>query len=187
MKFAEAKTLLKTITATVVLLLMSIGAQANVIPASWTETIDFNPHVSIPPAHTYSHDLTNDGFTPFADLILGYDLIVNLVDDARDGWEFAIVDLPGFAGDRHYFNVRGTEGGGMSLMGFLELNILGTLTVTIDSFWGVGDFELASSTLNAQGVSYSAVPEPGTLGLLGAALLGLAWMRRRGTGSTHTG
>jgi len=49
-----------------------------------------------------------------------------------------------------------------------------SVTVAISSL--LGDFYLGSSTLTVQGHS---VPEPGTLALFGAALLGFGLIRRK--------
>lgn len=184
MKSANLRNSARLLPLAAILLALSSFARADVIPASWTETIDFNPDISIPPAHTYEHDLTTDGFQPLADVIESYDLYVDLYDD-EDRFsftpEFAIIDLPGLLGDRTYFSVGGTHTGGESLTGWAQLNLLGTLTVTIDNFLGVGDFMLGGSRLVARGYSHTttAVSEPGTLALFGLGLLGAAFARRR--------
>lgn len=178
---------LKSVMATTLLLGLTSFAHATLIPATWSESQTFNQQ--IPPAFTYTHDLGTDGFRPFVDAILDYDLSVDLYDDDGflDRFEIAFVDVPGIFRDRLFFGVGGDEGAGVSLLGFLELNVFGTLTVTINSveidpFIGpnyIGDFILGGSTLSAKGLM--RVPEPGSLALFGIGLgcIGLLGRRRK--------
>lgn len=170
--------------AAMLLMALSSFARADLIEASWTQEIDFDPDVGIPPDFSYSHDLTLDGFRPLEDFLLGYDLTIELIDDPEDprygSREAARVDLPGILGDRLFFDVTGTEYGGWSLAGVLELNLNGTLSVTVSSLYG--DFLLASSTLTGYGLS-RRVPEPGTLALFALGLLGVAFVHRRRSSS----
>lgn len=161
------------------LLGFSTIARADFIPASWDETLDFgDPGLSVPPARTYTHDLTTDGFRPLHDYLDYYDLSVDLVDDHDRWWKFekAIVDVPGIIGDRYFFDLSGSEYGGWSLAGWTQLNLYGQLTVTVDRYWG--DFYLSGSSLVGYGYSKVAVPEPGTLGLLGLGLVAVGFARR---------
>lgn len=172
------------------LVLLAFGfagaAHADYIPATWTDSANVGNGVYIGngQSYTYSHDLTDNGFRPLNDLINSFRLSINLADDDsnffRDGIELAFVDLPGFDGDSFVsnFGLSGEEYGGFSILGLLQLNALGTLTVTISSI--IGDFNLVGSTLTAQGLSNVAnVPEPGALGLLGIGLVGIALSKRR--------
>lgn len=170
------------------LVLLAVGfstaARADYIPASWIDNANVGSGVYIGDfqSYTYTHDLTDNGFRPLTDWISQFHLSINLADDRR-GFELpelAFVNLPGAMGDGFVtnFGVSGEEFGGWSILGLLQLNVLGTLTVTISSI--MGDFNLVGSTLTAHGLSnVASVPEPGALGLLGIGLMGMAFSLRR--------
>lgn len=173
------------------LILLAAGfassAHASYVPVTWNDSADLGNGVYIGSgrSYTYTHDLNDNGFRPSLDWIEQFDLSINLEDDStKDGFELALVNVPGIldAGSTNDFNFNFSasidEFGG-SILGLLQLNIFGTLTVTISSLWG--DFNLISSELTAQGVSHTStnVPEPGALGLLGVGLLGMAISMRR--------
>jgi hypothetical protein len=170
-----------------VLVLLAVGfstaARADYIPATWTDNLNVGSGVYIGNgrSYTYEHNVNDNGFQPFNDVITNFHLSINLADDTRS-WELlpelAFVSLPGSGGFVTNFGASGEEFGGWSLLGLLQLNTLGTLTVTISSI--MGDFNLVGSTLTANGVSnVASVPEPGALGLLGIGLMGMAFSMRR--------
>ncbi len=174
-----------------VMLLGAGTAQAAYIPATWEDPItdfggfgcavgDAGGAALIDPGNpcSYQHDITDgpDGFALFpTDVVTEYSLWLNLFDDQDRGWEWALVDMPGLLGDRTFFSLTGTEYGGMSIAGFLELNALGTLSVTVESL--LGDFYLGGSMLRASGIK--SVPEPATLALFGLGLIAVGLGRRR--------
>lgn len=164
------------------------SAHADFIPATWTDHANVGGGIYIDSgdSHTYVHDLNDDGFRPNTDLIDSFLLSIDLADESDhwyDSLELAIVDLPGILGDDLIwswdFDANGDEYGGWSVAGLLQLNELGTLTVTVSSLFG--DFNLVGSTLTAHGLSNvdANVPEPGALGLLGIGLVGMALSMRR--------
>lgn len=152
-------------------------------PMTWTDYYNFNPDRYLKQGDTaiWTHDITDgaNGFNWKTDDVSTYGLVFDLYDDQRDGKkekEHALAWL-GASGDYKSFDLKGTEKGGYSLIGYLQLELTGKLTVAITSL--LGDFYLGSSTLTVKGVRNSKVPEPGTLALFGTALLGFGLLRRK--------
>jgi hypothetical protein len=167
------KKMLATIAAVAVMGMASIASAT-----TWTDTVVLN--VMVPPAVTYNHDLTDDGFDVGTDLILNYVLNIALHDDGGrwDFAEIAFVNQPGLLGDGFYNFAYTNQNFGWSLYGLFDLNTAGNFDVTISSW--LGDFMADSSTLTAYGCEGSApVPEPSTMLMLGAGLLGLGLYGRR--------
>ena len=154
----------------------SSGAFA--IPMTWVDTYDFTPDRLIQTFETvvYSHDITNEGFVVGVDDATSYALSFNLYDDRDQDLEIALFSQPGSLIDSSFFNLTGAESGGWTIAGLWQLDTSGHLTVAISSL--LGDFYLGDSTLTVQGFKRS-VPEPGTLALFGAALLGFGLIRRK--------
>lgn len=161
-------------------------AQAALIPATWTD--EYLPLAQVVDHDTpaiYAHDITADGFNVGSDIVTNFLLTIDLFDDEKDGYEKAYIDIPGFLGDSYVYDFQFGDGAyvGASIAGLFELTLLGQLSVTIKAI--SGDFYLAGSHLVANGLArVASVPEPGTLGLLGLGMLGIAFgARRRATQS----
>lgn len=155
-------------------------AQAAYIPATWTDHVNGGVTLNGGDSITYSHDISDD-FNAGSDLVTDFLLSIDLYDDKQDKWydlEAAFVDVPGLLGDTVVLNFGNDAYQGWSVAGLVELNLFGTLTVSITSLFG--DFVFGGSDLVANGyANASSVPEPATLGLLGMGLLGIAAGSRR--------
>lgn len=165
------------------LLIAGTAGMAGATPCTWTDTVEDNASIAWGGSYSYTHDITDDGFVPLVDLATDYVLTIGLYDDNR-GWdemlgvEVAFVDQPGLLGDGSYSFAYENQDFGASILGLVQINLLGTLDVTIQSLWG--DFCFGQSVLTAYGESNSApVPEPASMVLLGTGLLGLAGYGRK--------
>lgn len=161
------------------------SANAAFVPASWSDTIGGSHYVAAGSSYSYQHNINDSGFQPLHDVITSFSLAIDLYDDQRDGWfeyEIAEVNIAAGLPDGYVtsFDFGNDAYTGWSLTGLIQLNVLGTLSVTVSSVctWLVcGDFVVGTSSLVARG--YSQVPEPGTIALLGLGLLGIGLGRRK--------
>jgi hypothetical protein len=152
---------------------MTFGASAGA--ATITDTITQDAYVTFFGSHTYTHDITDDGFVPGS--AISGSLQISIYDDARDRLDF-LPELVLVIVDSFDFDSGGLTFGafdnslGVQALG--SLNADGMLQVTVQSLWG--DFRVGESILS---VEVSEVPVPGTLGLLGAGLAALGLARRK--------
>jgi hypothetical protein len=168
-------------TISLALLGLGLSFAANASPMIWTDSIDFKPAelVTLKNPVSFVHDITDaasGGFVVGSDTVSSYELVLDLFDDWDRAVEVAFIAQPGLLGDSVYFDLSGTEYGGWSLLGQWQIQSEGRLSVTVASL--LGDFYIGGSELVVAG-NRRAVPEPGTLALLGGALIAIGMMRRR--------
>jgi PEP-CTERM motif len=159
-------------------------ANAAFVPTTWTDTIaGSNQLVTAQTPVVYTHNLAdNTSFRPLTDLITDFSLSVNLKDDNDSAGEWATVKVADVLGLGNTYSFDFTSPNfthGSTLLGLIELNVLGTLSVTIKAL-GTSDFYFGGSKLVAAGLQDThQVPEPETLAMFGIGLVGVAAAARR--------
>jgi len=160
------------------LLLAGTAGLAGATP--WTDTVNGPYYIGNWGSYSYIHDITDDGFVPLVDIATNYVLTLSLYDDARGLnellCEVAFVNQPGVVNSWFYDFTLESEDFGASILGLIEVNLLGTLHVSICSV--LGDFYFGQSVLTASN-NCAPVPEPSTMLLLGVGLMGLAGLARK--------
>jgi len=152
-----------------------MAANADVI----TDTVYQYEYVNIWNPHYYEH--TPVGFTKGT--AVGGSLEVMIYDDNK-GWNEIFPEIVLFVVDEFDFDTGGITFG-TAFMGDLQVNAIGALNehgylgITVKAL--SGDFHVGNSTLNIY-TAATAVPEPGTLFLLGLGVLGIGFARRRSIG-----
>lgn len=151
---------------------------------TWTDSDTSTPvFVDDSNPYQYTFDLTQgaNAFQPGIDLISSYKLSVHLYDDSHDSvldFNVASLDQPGVSGDDLSIFWSSGDLGGSSYQGKATLNSTGKLEVSI--FALAGSFFVDTAYLVADGTknSSASVPEPTSVALLAAGLLGIVVMRR---------
>lgn len=188
------------------MLIFGMVGSASAVPVTWTDDIDFNPDVLIPPMHTYFHNIADDGFSSILsggnDTISSFGLEISVYDDnvgydtselkwVWDGWNsgfqwVTVTNPDGSESGMVSFGLEAKQvniGSGLNaytgnFFGTADLFHDGTLNVSV--FSTRGDFYLASSSLVVNGDNGSApVPEPATMLLMGIGLAGLVGYNRK--------
>lgn len=165
-------------------LLLGLGGLAQAAPMTWHDSYSTNQWMNWSNnSHSWTWDIGGgaNGFVPGSDLVLGYQIALKFGDGTTARASF---DQPGLLGDVLFFKVDDLDVGA-SLAGLVSLNVSGLLSVTLRQVFG--SFHFVGGDLRAWGITSSAgvpapgvaIPEPGTLALLGLGLMGIGFARRR--------
>lgn len=168
-------------------LIFLIAGSAAALPITWEDSLAFNPDEKISMfngGYSFFFDLRNDGYLAGIE-IDDYTLSINVYDDGS-GWletDSETVMITTLGGVTIADVAMGYVEQDWGIFGVLDLEDDGTLNVWVASL--MGDFYLDSASLIAHGDDGTVappknpVPEPASLILLGAGLLGLAGIARK--------
>lgn len=165
--------MLRTIGLTLVGVVASVSvAHAGLI----VDTVEQNQYLSTWQSYSYSHDLNDNGFV-LGSAVSGT-LSLDISDDQDNVWwksfEWTLVTVEDFDFDTGGITLSANDfNSELELQALASLNADGMLDVTVTSL--LGDFYVGNSVLSV----ITEVPEPGTIALIGAGLLGLFAARRR--------
>ena len=173
-----------------------IAIASSASAAAIVDVITETTSIKVGSAYSYTHDFTNNwapnDYTPGTDTITSAGLVIVLTDDnGNENYTISFGTAPQV--NNYTANINGNTDFSFSILAqsLEDLSATGTLDVTITATDCNGNrcgsyaLKFVSSTLTAQlapaqlAERASAVPEPGTLGLLGLGLAGVAALRRR--------
>lgn len=183
------KILLRLTAATI--LAVATGT-AYAFPMTFTDVVNPEPNVLLNASNDsfgFHHDILDSSFNPLTDTIISATLLIDLGDDdgaGGDGTERASIyldDLLVGSGHNPVNDFGYTFSSPFALIADGLLNGL-VITIARPGDGSLGDFYFNASTLTvnverAVTAPSAAIPEPGTVALLGIGLAGVGVLRRR--------
>jgi hypothetical protein len=157
------------------------------VPVTWFDEFDPGADIRIGPQLDFTHDIRDgiNGFRVGIDTITSATLSIVLGDDAL----FGDIPILGDGQESVSFSFDGTGWTSPENIGLLDVFDFQFDTLLLDGVLGVsiratrGDFDFRLSSLSVRG-DRAAVPEPVSLALFGAGMLGLLAFAGRKAGVT---
>lgn len=160
--------------------ILALGSVAAVhaVPVTFTDIVNPQNDVYLSnngtSTYTYTHNILDNGFVPANDMITDADIYISLWDDLDIQSENVRISLDNLIvaqsmevdWESYHFNVNTSA-----------LQSDGSLTVTLNVL--SGDFLFKDSRLEVAANHTEAVPEPGTMALMGLGLAGVGFAARR--------